>query len=826
MAIEPKLNAVAELAFEVARTGIESTPSLPAPAPMRSFLYIAKLPMRALTVALQVLDGDDEFRARVAEVAEPTTVGRAGWLYVARPEGWQEQYDEVVRANGRDEIPVPPRPSAGTGSAESPPVAPPPPPTTSSAAIESELHELKNLVERLTVERQQVSASVADMESDYEQRAERGDQVSGRLAELEAELAEVRTERDEAVSRLVRAETEAVTLRAADSPTMNERDAARDALDAATARLHDTTIERDTLRAELDELRTEQQRLVTRLEGAREERDEARNQLAEARAARDDALLRLSDAEQARDDARAEAQRLGAEWDGIQSQVAELREQRQLFALELDRVAQVEATQRELVSGLSQRLDDVQGERDRLIQKLRVAEARIGGTREAFVEATNRLRGDLDAAEMSVVESTGEAEALSTSIDRTARFGAKFSDTFLLAPIEAADVADDEAHEAPQISDPALAAIESVLDKPGDVSLTVTPEEYFADDPDPLDEYAVDDETPDDEMSDGALADDPQVEPLDTEAEMVDDDAVDLGEALAGMADDHEEIADDPADDHVDLGEALAGVEPDDTVDIAGAIEPPPFGGFRPTETDLGFSSADTELDSALASSDVVDVAGTLDAALPSGFGIDAAPVDPITASAPSAAADAVPAAETMPAGFTAEPPSAVVEVAPIAATSVGTTQVGARHQVPMPDDVAADPASRARTLVAAENAILLVDGDAVASLGWPSLGVAERRDALVDYLGDLVDDHATAVDVVFDGGVGDDTTLPVRPSVRIRLTKPETRPAVALSELVDAYPAQWPVTVATDNANLELVARDKGASVVTNGDLLDLFLD
>jgi predicted RNA-binding protein with PIN domain len=58
-------------------------------------LRFAKLPDRALATVRRVLEDDEAFRARVAEAAEAasaeTGLGRAGWLWLVRPEGWAEE---------------------------------------------------------------------------------------------------------------------------------------------------------------------------------------------------------------------------------------------------------------------------------------------------------------------------------------------------------------------------------------------------------------------------------------------------------------------------------------------------------------------------------------------------------------------------------------------------------------------------------------------------------------------------------------------------------------------------------------------------------------
>jgi predicted RNA-binding protein with PIN domain len=83
------LRPALELAWAVARVGEESIPAVPAPKPLRPFLRFARLPDRALGVARKVLDEDDDFRARVAGLADEEKVGPAGVLFLTRPEDWE-----------------------------------------------------------------------------------------------------------------------------------------------------------------------------------------------------------------------------------------------------------------------------------------------------------------------------------------------------------------------------------------------------------------------------------------------------------------------------------------------------------------------------------------------------------------------------------------------------------------------------------------------------------------------------------------------------------------------------------------------------------------
>ena len=44
------------------------------------------------------LDADESFRARVADGAEESELGRAGWLFLTRPSGWHDELDGLAAA--------------------------------------------------------------------------------------------------------------------------------------------------------------------------------------------------------------------------------------------------------------------------------------------------------------------------------------------------------------------------------------------------------------------------------------------------------------------------------------------------------------------------------------------------------------------------------------------------------------------------------------------------------------------------------------------------------------------------------------------------------
>ena len=81
----------------MARVGEEATPAVPAPVQLRPFLQFAKLPGKALDATRRALDTDEEFRGRVAEVVSEQDVGRAGWLWLTRPPGWEDDLESLQR---------------------------------------------------------------------------------------------------------------------------------------------------------------------------------------------------------------------------------------------------------------------------------------------------------------------------------------------------------------------------------------------------------------------------------------------------------------------------------------------------------------------------------------------------------------------------------------------------------------------------------------------------------------------------------------------------------------------------------------------------------
>jgi predicted RNA-binding protein with PIN domain len=92
------LRGALEHAVALARRDATSREAPPPPAALRPVLRFTRLPGAAMRTVTQVLDRDDEFRARVAGAVTEDDVGRASWIFLTRPEGWSEELDLLAAA--------------------------------------------------------------------------------------------------------------------------------------------------------------------------------------------------------------------------------------------------------------------------------------------------------------------------------------------------------------------------------------------------------------------------------------------------------------------------------------------------------------------------------------------------------------------------------------------------------------------------------------------------------------------------------------------------------------------------------------------------------
>jgi predicted RNA-binding protein with PIN domain len=87
-----------EAAVEVAQAARAATPPLTPPRQLRPFLGLRRLPDRGLAPIRQALEEDLPFRELVAKATTEDLVGRASFLWLCRPEGWEDELQSLVVA--------------------------------------------------------------------------------------------------------------------------------------------------------------------------------------------------------------------------------------------------------------------------------------------------------------------------------------------------------------------------------------------------------------------------------------------------------------------------------------------------------------------------------------------------------------------------------------------------------------------------------------------------------------------------------------------------------------------------------------------------------
>jgi predicted RNA-binding protein with PIN domain len=179
-----------EAALEVARRGPGDDPPVAPPAVLRRYLGFTRLSSTVLQAIARAVDGDDEFRARVAGAVDEAEVGRAGWLWLHRPDGY---LDEIRKLEDEAEA---------VAAAE--------------AADREERDARRKLASAQAAADRAVAASRAHAQEIDDLRAELlGErnlraEVEARLAEVDDELDRVRTERARAVRQLKDVEARSV----------------------------------------------------------------------------------------------------------------------------------------------------------------------------------------------------------------------------------------------------------------------------------------------------------------------------------------------------------------------------------------------------------------------------------------------------------------------------------------------------------------------------------------------------------------------------------------------------------------------------------------
>ena len=239
------LRPALEMAIVVARMGESAPVRIDAPRSLRPFLKFAKAVPQSLAAARAALDTDELFRSRVTAAVDQEEVGPAGWLFLSRPEGWQEQFDAyVVARRSEDEL-------AGEQAQE-----------RELAEARSRIAALESDLSALGVERDGALVRAVAAE--------------GAVAELQANLEAALAQVDAAVEDRTRAVRELSTMKALHARRTEELHEARAALRDAGDRIptdpaeppRPAPVDRDALLGVIDALRSGWQELGELVGGA------------------------------------------------------------------------------------------------------------------------------------------------------------------------------------------------------------------------------------------------------------------------------------------------------------------------------------------------------------------------------------------------------------------------------------------------------------------------------------------------------------------------------------------------------------------------------
>jgi len=235
MSIDPRhLREALEFVLVVVAEGQKLKRGLVVPDGLRRLAKAGRLTTAQLATAAQVLDTDHDFRAQIAAAVTPDVVGELGYLWLARPEGWEQRLAELADAAER-------------------------------AAEEADLAAQLRRAERRRLAAEQATArALAEVVGQRQRLAV----AEATLADRERELSRAAAERAELHDELAAARTEARHARDREAAATLRADAADAARAGAEAARDGVLVDRALLgeeRAELARLAAAAQTLARRL---------------------------------------------------------------------------------------------------------------------------------------------------------------------------------------------------------------------------------------------------------------------------------------------------------------------------------------------------------------------------------------------------------------------------------------------------------------------------------------------------------------------------------------------------------------------------------
>ena len=189
-----------EAALAVARAGLTADPIIVPPHAVRPYLDFARLSGNALRAIALTVDRDEAFRARVAAAVDEAAVGRAGWLWLTRPEGWEDDLAGIEAERGARAAEDRERRDERTATKRL---------ASAQAAAEQRAAEVESLRRELARERElriEAAARLADAESEVARLVAARTEVVRNLKDVEARFVERSTELNALKGRLRRLE--------------------------------------------------------------------------------------------------------------------------------------------------------------------------------------------------------------------------------------------------------------------------------------------------------------------------------------------------------------------------------------------------------------------------------------------------------------------------------------------------------------------------------------------------------------------------------------------------------------------------------------------
>jgi predicted RNA-binding protein with PIN domain len=230
------LRPTLELAVGVAAAGAKLRPPLTFPNELKRFLRFHKLPPTALAQVRAAIDGDEDFRKKLASVATTELVDEVGVLWLSRPEGWEQAIADLLPATQVDDEAALRREERRRLAAEE--------------AVARGRAELLSAAAELERERTAKAAAIAEQ-----------DRMRSELDDVRARLREAQRGEHAATQSLAKAESELVELRRVASvpvpipPPVVDAAAIRGLIDQAMAASTDAMAASTRLLSEaLDEL--------------------------------------------------------------------------------------------------------------------------------------------------------------------------------------------------------------------------------------------------------------------------------------------------------------------------------------------------------------------------------------------------------------------------------------------------------------------------------------------------------------------------------------------------------------------------------------------